>query len=64
MTSSNPINVLGICGSLRKASVNGALLRCAQRCAPDTMQVHPSPISQISLYTIVMENDEKGFPLL
>ena len=60
MTTSHPINVLGICGSLRKASLNGALLRCAQRVAHETIRFSTADISDIPLYN--QENLEDGFP--
>ncbi|WP_308217657.1 NADPH-dependent FMN reductase [Paenalcaligenes niemegkensis] len=60
MNSSSPINVLGICGSLRKASLNGALLRCAQRAAPNTIRFSTADISDIPPYN--QDVNDLGFP--
>jgi chromate reductase, NAD(P)H dehydrogenase (quinone) len=50
------INVLAICGSLRKASYNGALLRAAAKLAPSTMAIAPSPsIAAFPLYNFDLQ---------
>lgn len=60
MNSPQTINVLGICGSLRKASLNGALLRCAQRVAPSNIQFSIADISDIPLYN--QEVNDLAYP--
>ncbi len=47
---SDDIRVLGICGSLRKGSFNGAALRAAQELAPAGMVIESYDISAIPLY--------------
>ena len=47
---SDDIRVLGICGSLRKGSLNGAVLRAAQELAPAGMTIDSYDISAIPLY--------------
>jgi chromate reductase, NAD(P)H dehydrogenase (quinone) len=50
------INVLAICGSLRKASYNGALMRAAAKLAPATMAIAPSPsIGAFPLYNFDLQ---------
>jgi chromate reductase len=44
------MNVLGICGSLRKASFNAMALRAAQKLAPAGMKIAIADISRIPLY--------------
>lgn len=44
------MNVLGISGSLRKASYNTMALRAAQQLAPEGMKIDIADISQIPLY--------------
>jgi chromate reductase len=60
MSDAKPISVLGICGSLRKASFNMAALRTAVELAPAGMAVTIADISQIPLYNEDVR--EKGFP--
>jgi len=60
MTSSNPIRVLGISGSLRKASYNSALLRAAVELAPPDMQLETTDLSAIPLYNEDVRT--QGFP--
>ena len=45
------IRILGISGSLRKASFNTALLHAAQELAPPDLQLDIADISQIPLYS-------------
>lgn len=45
-----PISVLGISGSLRKGSLNTALLRTAQGIAPSGMSIAIADISQLPFY--------------
>jgi len=56
-----PISVLGISGSLRKASRNTALLRAAQDLAPDGMKIGIADLSALPMYNW---DDEQanGFP--
>lgn len=60
MSQLETIKVLGICGSLRKQSFNAALLRCADRLAPEHMQFTHARIGDIPLY----DDDvfQQGFP--
>jgi chromate reductase len=60
MAAAAPIRVLGICGSLRRASFNRRVLRTALELAPDGMTIEEADISRIPLY-----NEDvyaKGFP--
>ena len=41
--SDNTLNVLSICGSLRKGSYNAALMRTLPSLAPDGMTIKPAP---------------------
>jgi chromate reductase len=54
------MNVLGISGSLRKASFNTALLRAAQKVAPERMTITIADISSIPHYDEDVR--AKGFP--
>ena len=47
---SDDLRILGICGSLRKGSLNGAILRAAQELAPTGMVIDNYDISAIPLY--------------
>lgn len=47
--------VVGISGSLRKASTNTGLLRCAQSLAPDTLKIEIADISAIPLFNADIE---------
>lgn len=44
------MNVLGICGSLRKGSYNAMALRAAQKLAPAGMKIEIADIGRIPLY--------------
>lgn len=50
MAKTRPIKVLGICGSLRRASFNKAALRAAKKLAPEGMTIEEADISAISPY--------------
>ena len=52
--------ILGICGSLRKASLNMAALRAARASAPDGVTLEIADISGIPVYN--EENYAEGFP--
>lgn len=54
------MNVLGICGSLRKASFNMMALRAAQSLAPQGMTITIADISQVPLYNEDVKG--AGFP--
>src|SRR4051794_23876483 len=45
-----PLNILGIPGSLRKASLNKALLRAAIELAPSDISIEIADLSRIPLY--------------
>ena len=47
--------VLGICGSLRRASSNHQLLRYAKENAPDGMQISIADLSEVPLYNADIE---------
>lgn len=53
--------IVGIAGSLRKASFNAALLRAAAEIAPAGTQVEIAPIAGIPLYDGDLES-ERGIP--
>lgn len=53
--------IIGIAGSLRKASINAALLRAASELAPSGMDVEPASIDGIPLYNGDLES-EQGVP--
>ncbi len=46
----SPLEVIGISGSLRKASYNTAALRAAQEVAPEGMQIEIASIADIPFY--------------
>lgn len=58
---STTLSVLGLCGSLRRDSINRAVLRTAQALAPDAgMQIEAADIADVPLY-----NEDvyaQGFP--
>jgi chromate reductase len=54
-----PLAILGIAGSLRKASLNRALLRAAIELAPPDVVIEPADISRIPLYN---GDDEANIP--
>ena len=60
MSTSGRINVLGISGSLRRASYNTAALRVAQELVPDGMTLAQFDLAPIPLYNEDVR--EKGFP--
>ncbi len=60
MADDGKLNVLGICGSLRRASYNGGLLRAAKALAPAGMSIAIGDISAIPLYNGDVERE--GFP--
>ena len=60
MSDAGQINVLGICGSLRKGSYNMAALRTAIALKPAGMTVTVADISQIPLYNEDVR--AQGFP--
>jgi chromate reductase len=54
------IRVLGICGSLRRASLNAGLLRAAVELAPAGVSVQTADLADIPLYNEDVR--EQGFP--
>jgi chromate reductase, NAD(P)H dehydrogenase (quinone) len=57
-----PVNVIAICGSLRKGSYNAALARMAPKLAPTGMSIAPAPaIGAFPLYNFDVQNST-GFP--
>src|SRR6056297_898165 len=52
------INVLGISGSLRKASTNRGLLRWAQGCAPEGMQIEMADLREIPFFNADLQQDK------
>src|SRR5215467_7033597 len=60
MSDVRTVSVLGICGSLRKASFNMAALKTAIELRPPGMQVTVADISQIPLYNEDVR--AQGFP--
>jgi chromate reductase, NAD(P)H dehydrogenase (quinone) len=60
MSEARVVSVLGICGSLRKASFNLAALKTAIELKPPGMEVTVADISQIPLYNEDVRT--KGFP--
>jgi chromate reductase len=61
MSALAPLDVLGIVGSLRKASFNRALLSTARVLAPEGMRIEPFDIADIPVYNedVLAEH---GFP--
>lgn len=52
-----PVNVITICGSLRKGSYNAALARLAPKLAPPGMSIAPAPpIGDFPLYNFDIQN--------
>jgi chromate reductase, NAD(P)H dehydrogenase (quinone) len=55
------LNILSICGSLRKASFNAALQRALPSLAPASMKISPAPaLSEIPIYNADIQ--AQGFP--
>jgi len=52
----NPLTILGIAGSLRKASFNRAALRAAQQLAPEGVRIDVFELAGIPLYNQDLEN--------
>lgn len=59
MKTSNPLHVLGISGSLRKASYNTALLRTAAELMPPQMRLEIFDLSPLPMFN---QDLEKPFP--
>lgn len=53
------LSVLGLCGSLRKASLNGAVLRAAQQLAPAGMTIEIFDLAPVTLFN---QDEEKAPP--
>jgi len=56
-----PITILGICGSLRKASVNRGLLRAAQQLAPQGVTIETFDLAGIPAFN---QDDEANPPTI
>ena len=54
------LNVISICGSLRRGSYNRMLLNSLPELAPDGMKITESPTIEMPLYNADVQ--EKGFP--
>jgi chromate reductase len=52
------MRVLGIAGSLRRASYNRALIASARELAPAGMTIEPFELDEIPLYNAELDNDE------
>src|SRR5258708_2373115 len=63
-TSSSPVRVLGIAGSLRAGSYNRALLRAAQKEAPLGMEIQLYELASIPLYNADVEAQGDPEPVL
>jgi len=63
-TSSSPVRVLGIAGSLRAGSYNRALLRAAQEEAPLGMEIQRYELAPIPLYNADVEARGDPEPVL
>ena len=61
MPDPNNLNVLSICGSLRKGSFNAMVARTLPSLAPAGMKITPSPSIVMPLYNADVQN-EQGFP--
>jgi chromate reductase len=59
MTTSDPFHVLGISGSLRKASYNTALLRAAAELMPAGMTLETFDLLPLPMFN---QDAEKSFP--
>ena len=59
MTIANPLHVLGISGSLRKASYNTALLRVAAELMPSGMTLETFDLLPLPMFN---QDAEKPFP--
>jgi chromate reductase, NAD(P)H dehydrogenase (quinone) len=59
MTASDPLQVLGISGSLRKASYNTALLRAAAELMPAGMKLETFDLLPLPMFN---QDSEKPFP--
>ena len=60
MTGGRPLRVVGIAGSLRRASYNAAALRAAIALAPEGMAIEPAAIGEVPLYNDDLK--QQGFP--
>ena len=60
----NKLNSLGICGSLRAASRNMGLLRCAAASLPDGTKLTIADISDLPFYAEDREKPESALRLI
>jgi chromate reductase, NAD(P)H dehydrogenase (quinone) len=56
-------HIIGIAGSLRKNSYNGALLRAARELVPDSSTLQIEPIDEIPLYNFDLEKERFPAPV-
>ena len=63
-TIGSPLKVLGISGSLRRASFNSGLLRVAQEVAPAGMEVSIFDLKDLPLYNGDVEADGDPAPVI
>ena len=58
---SKTVNIIGLAGSLRRASITRTLLETAQNVAPENMHITLFPLNDIPIYNNDVEVEE-GFP--
>ncbi len=63
MPESAPLRVLGIAGSLRRASTNRGLLRAAAETAPDGMSVEVFDLAGLPLYDADLDGEDPPDPV-
>ena len=56
-----PITILGICGSLRKRSINRGLLRAARQLAPEGVTIETFDLNEIPLFN---QDEEENPPAI
>lgn len=57
MTNENPLKILGISGSLRKASLNTQLLRASEKLMPEGMELELYDLSPLPMYNADLEKE-------
>ena len=58
---SDVVKIVGMVGSLRRGSLNRALLEAAQAVAPEGMEITIVPLNEVPMYNQDIEQEE-GFP--
>jgi chromate reductase len=61
--STSPPTILGIAGSLRRASYSGTVLRGLQEAARDRARIETFPLDAVPLYNADLDGDEKPAPV-